>query len=242
MHSTELAVSKRTAAPLLPQKVACSITSPPTITRSSARLRAHTSTLRHLLKTPRQQQSIAHTSIHLQDPFSNISQLRARRESRPGAGSQAWNNFTPTLDHHNMATPLAEQSGPHRHMAEDKTSAATIAQPSAVATCREDDAQVFRFFDLPRELRDNIYEQPVLAKHWYMRPDMWDDFCIRAEKLNTSLLLVSRQFRDEYVERCCEEQVLCLRDRTHWKESPVYWLHSTMQSLGSLPCAQPSFP
>ena len=118
-----------------------------------------------------------------------------------------------------MATPLAEHSGPHRYMAdsaEDKTSAATIAQPSAIATSREDNAQVFRFFDLPRELRDNIFEQPVLAKHWYMRPDMCDDFCIRAEKLNTSLLLVNRQFRDEYVKRCNDQQVLSLRDRTHW--------------------------
>lgn len=91
-----------------------------------------------------------------------------------------------------------------------------IAQPSPVATSSEDTAQIFRFFDLPRELRDNIYEQPVLVEHWYMRPDMWDDLCIRAEKLNTSPLLVNRQFRDEYTKRCQDQQVLCLRDRTHW--------------------------
>jgi len=115
-----------------------------------------------------------------------------------------------------MAATLGEHPGPNRHMAEVGTSAAVIAQPSSAAMSREDTAETFRFFDLPRELRDNIYEQPTLADHWHMPPYAYDDFCVKAEKLNTSMLLVNRQFRDEYVERCLDQQVLSLRDCPHW--------------------------
>ena len=81
---------------------------------------------------------------------------------------------------------------------------------------REDSAHIFRFFDLPRELRDKIYEQPVLMEHWRIPSLMVNghdhDRYVRGEKLNTSLLLVNRQFRDEYTERCSDQQTLCLRD------------------------------
>lgn len=108
-------------------------------------------------------------------------------------------------------------------MAEDKTSLATITQPSAVATSREDNAQVFRFFDLPRELRDNIYEQPVLVKYWHTPTLLIDDHSrhVQGEKLSKSTLLVNRQFRDEYTERCSDQQTLCLRDGLDFSDPSV---------------------
>lgn len=84
----------------------------------------------------------------------------------------------------------------------------------SVAKSHEDPAHIFRFFDLPRELRDMIYEQPILMQHWHTRTPMLDDHCLytKGKKLDTSLLLVSRQFRNEYTERCLDQQTLSLRD------------------------------
>lgn len=100
-----------------------------------------------------------------------------------------------------MATTLNGNSSPHPYM-------------SSVGKSREDFAHIFRFFDLPRELRDKIYEQPVLMEQWHAPTIMLldRDRYTQGEKLNTSLLLVNRQFRDEYTERCLDQQTLCLRD------------------------------
>lgn len=100
-----------------------------------------------------------------------------------------------------MATTLNGNSSPHPHM-------------SSVGKSREDFAHIFRFFDLPRELRDKIHEQPVLMEQWHAPTIMLldRDRYTQGEKLNTSLLLVNRQFRDEYTERCLDQQTLCLRD------------------------------
>ena len=70
----------------------------------------------------------------------------------------------------------------------------------------------FDFFGLPRELRDKIFEQPVLFEYEHLPTSSTYDFITKAKKLRTSLLLVSRQFCDEYTERCTGQQVLCLQD------------------------------
>jgi len=70
----------------------------------------------------------------------------------------------------------------------------------------------FDFFGLPRELRDTIYEQSVLFEYENLPTNRAKDFVTKAKKLRTSLLLVSRQFRDEHTERCTGQQVLCIRD------------------------------
>jgi hypothetical protein len=115
-------------------------------------------------------------------------------------------------------------SHPGNYLVEGRPSKILAAQPSLAPSSEEvqDTMDIFRFFDLPRELRDKVHEQPVLVEHWHMRPftdlpDAGDHyFCTKAEKLRTSLLLVNRQFRDEYVEQCMTQQVLCLSDLPDW--------------------------
>jgi hypothetical protein len=85
-------------------------------------------------------------------------------------------------------------------------------QTPLIATTREDTAHIFRFFDLLRELRNKIYEQPILMDHWLVPTYLEHDIHIEAEKLSMSLLLVNRQFRDEYTERCEDQQALFLHD------------------------------
>jgi hypothetical protein len=113
-----------------------------------------------------------------------------------------------------MATALAHQTHPHPHMAEGGTSEAIITQPSTVAEAPEATSHIFRFFDLPRELRDEIYEPPALREHFNIPTLMLEGHSrhIQGQKLSASLLLVSRQFRDECTERCLDQQILCLRD------------------------------
>jgi hypothetical protein len=75
-----------------------------------------------------------------------------------------------------------------------------------------DSTRFFDFFGLPRELRDKIYEQPVLFEYEHLPTNGQDDLISKVKKLRTSLLQMSRQFRDEYTERCAGQQVLCMRD------------------------------
>ena len=109
-------------------------------------------------------------------------------------------------------------------MAAEETDKAT-AQPTAKSGSGEsifaesskpafanDSTRFFDFFGLPRELRDKIYEQPVLFEYEHLPVSSREDLITKAKKLRTSLLSVSRQFRDEYTERCAEQQVLCMRD------------------------------
>lgn len=110
-----------------------------------------------------------------------------------------------------MATSLNGESGTHSHMAESVPSEAVI---NLATKSHGDSAHIFRFFELPRELRDKIYEQPVLMEHWHIFSLMLNhhDRYTQGEKLSTSLLLVNHQFRDEYTERCWDQPTLCLRD------------------------------
>lgn len=73
---------------------------------------------------------------------------------------------------------------------------------------------VFNFFGLPRELRDKIYEQPVLFEYQHLPTTADGQFFIKAKKLRTSLLLVNSHFKREYSERCNNQQVLCFRDHS----------------------------
>lgn len=83
---------------------------------------------------------------------------------------------------------------------------------SSVPASANDSIRFFDFFGLPRELRDKIYEQPVLFEYEHLPTTSREDLITKAKKLRTSLLLVSRQFRDEYTERCAGQQALCMRD------------------------------
>jgi len=83
---------------------------------------------------------------------------------------------------------------------------------SSMTAAANNSTQFFDFFALPRELRDKIYEQPVLSEYEHLPTKSEDDLITKAKKLRTSLLSVSRQFRDEYAERCAGQQVLCMRD------------------------------
>lgn len=79
---------------------------------------------------------------------------------------------------------------------------------------------VFNFFGLPRELRDRIYEEPILVEHQQLTTFANQDTCflMKAKKLRTSLLLVNRQFKREYSERCSGRQVLCLKNHSDASE------------------------
>jgi hypothetical protein len=74
------------------------------------------------------------------------------------------------------------------------------------------DTHYFDFLGLLRELRDKIYEQPVLFKYEHIPAINDKAWITKAKKLRTSLLSVSHQFRNEYTERCAGQQVLCMRD------------------------------
>lgn len=83
---------------------------------------------------------------------------------------------------------------------------------SSVPASANDSTRFFDFFGLPRELRDKIYEQPALFEHQNLHTHDGERFHTNAKRLDTSLLLVSRQFHYEYSDRCADQQMLCLRD------------------------------
>jgi hypothetical protein len=91
-------------------------------------------------------------------------------------------------------------------------SAESIITASSILSPVNDSTRLFDFSGLPRELRDKIYEEPVLFEYEHLPAIGEPDWITKAKKLRTSLLLVSRQFRDEYTERCAGQQVLCMRD------------------------------
>jgi hypothetical protein len=91
-------------------------------------------------------------------------------------------------------------------------SAESIITASSTSSLVNNSTRLFDFFGLPRELRDKIYEQPVLMDHWLVPTYLEHDIHIEAVKLRMSLLLVNRQFRDEYTERCEDQQALFLHD------------------------------
>jgi hypothetical protein len=75
-----------------------------------------------------------------------------------------------------------------------------------------DTSRVFDFFGLPLELRDRIYEHPVLLEEEDLPERSPKDFKTRVRKLRTSLLLKSRQFHYEYRKICASQQVLNMGD------------------------------
>jgi hypothetical protein len=79
-------------------------------------------------------------------------------------------------------------------------------------TSTSNSTRFFDFFGLPRELRDKIYEQPVLFEYEHLSTNSENGLITKAKKLRTSLLRVSRQFRDEYTETCTGQEALCIRD------------------------------
>lgn len=128
----------------------------------------------------------------------------------------------------------------HVHQEDSSKPHADYITSSIAAT--GDNSKVFNFFGLPRELRDKIYEQPTLVEHEKLTPFANQDTCflLKAKKLRTSLLLINRQFKQEYGERCSGQQVLCLKNCTdateyvdvvpelqkahHWNiEYSVFW-------------------
>lgn len=76
-------------------------------------------------------------------------------------------------------------------------SGVSISTGSSKPAFANDSTRFFDFFGLPRELRGKIYEQPVLFEYEHLPMSSDADLITKAKKLRTSLLSVSRQFRDE---------------------------------------------
>ena len=110
------------------------------------------------------------------------------------------------MDQHSnaQATTQPTPEGDSRDMASATSSSTAIVSNS--------NTRYFDFFGLPRELRDKIYEEPALFEYEQLPATNQYDWITKAKKLRTSLLRVSRQFRDEYTERCASKQVLYMRD------------------------------
>lgn len=92
--------------------------------------------------------------------------------------------------------------------AELTVSESTIVGGTLEATVLETVPSYFDFFGLPRELRDKIYEQPVLLQDKDIPEAIKDEYASTVKKLCTSLLLVSRQFGNEYRDRCAAHQAV----------------------------------
>lgn len=75
---------------------------------------------------------------------------------------------------------------------------------------------IFDFFGLPRELRDFVYEYSLTGSHAFqLSEDARDDsyLSIRADHLPvTNLLLVNRQFREEYADAANGKSALVMED------------------------------
>lgn len=116
-----------------------------------------------------------------------------------------------TIENTGMATDTVD-SATAQLAAELTVSESTTSEGSSKTTAQDASPPYFDFFGLPRELRDKIYEQPVLFERDWV-PDRHDlHFELEVRKLRTSLLLVDRQFHNEYRERCEAHQVLYVQD------------------------------
>jgi hypothetical protein len=83
--------------------------------------------------------------------------------------------------------------------------------PGPEQTPKRPQQQVFRFFDLPRELRDDIYDQSLVFKTKYASQH---GVRLRARRSTIlSLLLVNHQFQAEYLERAAQHTCLVVTDR-----------------------------
>ncbi|EMC94949.1 hypothetical protein BAUCODRAFT_519967 [Baudoinia panamericana UAMH 10762] len=87
------------------------------------------------------------------------------------------------------------------------------------------DDGIFRFFDLPREMRDQIYDESLTFKQKYQSQH---GIRLRGRRVvNPALLLVSKQFHQEYVERADRKTTLVIVDRN------VY--HGELLEVSKLP-------
>ncbi|KAK5108867.1 hypothetical protein LTR62_007757 [Meristemomyces frigidus] len=69
----------------------------------------------------------------------------------------------------------------------------------------------FRFFDLPRELRDQIYTESLVYKRKYLSQH---GARLRGRQVaHPNILLISKQFKTEYLERAEEHTTLVIVDR-----------------------------
>ncbi|KAI7212189.1 hypothetical protein KC333_g7253 [Hortaea werneckii] len=72
----------------------------------------------------------------------------------------------------------------------------------------------FNFFNLPRELRDSIYDESLIFKRKF---EDQSGVRIRGRRLvQIHLLLINRQFRDEYLERAEKKTCLVIVDRDRY--------------------------
>lgn len=113
---------------------------------------------------------------------------------------------------HNVANPL-EAAG-----AGGATGAATRPLPLRPRTGPRQ-PQIFPFFSLPRELRDQIYAHALVFKH---KLPSQHHVRLRARRVPIlSLLLVSRQFRTEYHETAERLSCLIVVDRNTYHGEPL---------------------
>jgi hypothetical protein len=110
-----------------------------------------------------------------------------------------------------MASEIGDQTTTQSTTMRGSNEPIVVGATSVLASV-DTSARPFDFFGLPRELRDKIYEQPVLFEYEHLPAIGELDWITKAKKLRTSLLLVRRQFRSEYAERCTGRQILCMRD------------------------------
>ncbi|KAK5124222.1 hypothetical protein LTR85_001925 [Meristemomyces frigidus] len=103
---------------------------------------------------------------------------------------------------------LKEFRRQHRDYFERRTRSVKVAKNEA------QEAGVFDFFSLPRELRDQIYEEALQYKKKFQSQH---GARIRGRRIaEVSLQLVSKQFRQEYLERAERETCLVIVDRDHY--------------------------
>ena len=76
------------------------------------------------------------------------------------------------------------------------------------------DDSTFDFFRLPRELRDQIYFDSLFYKRKY--PDQSSARVRGRRVVNPDLLLISKQFKSEYVERAEQHTALIIVDRPEY--------------------------
>jgi hypothetical protein len=118
---------------------------------------------------------------------------------------------------------MVNQVSTTQHTVDGTSSKLVISGDSLAVEAPIDTSRVFDFFGLPLELRDRIYEHPVLLEDEQLPERSAKDFKTKIRKLRTSLLLVSRQFHYEYRKICASQQVLYMEDHP--------WMSGTIANL-----------
>jgi hypothetical protein len=120
-------------------------------------------------------------------------------------------------------TTMANQVSTTQHIVDGTSSKLVIGEDSLAVGAPIDTSRVFGFFGLPLELRDRIYDHSMLLEDEQLPERSARVFKTKIRKLRTSLLLVSRQFHDEYRKICASQQVLYMEDHP--------WMSGTLASL-----------